>query len=496
MNNNEIMFVTILKSSNMDQNMKQELLDLHSRQSELEAKIKMQKYMEYKYNQLKIEELNERIDEMKFQSKFFIKRNNNILEEINKNDISSFELASSSNQILENLIRSKNNYQNYLNSLKPKILNQFNEQILQNNLLSKELNNIRENEKKSNYYKQLINYNDKMLKEIDILKKKNDLLISQNKEKEKILLEKEQQKLNTFIESDVDKEEILKSQNDGSYLNLMPNKSLLKQYVLNINHKYGKLDELKEEQIKIINEQIKKEYNQRNNNIKDLLNDSQNSLDDLRNQIFPSPKFYNPNFLGTLEQKFHENIENDKPDVNINQIKLENEKANVNINQNKESKLENDKPNVNINQIKKSKIENEKANVNINQNKESINKSNFRLLDSNIENKSKKIERPIPIPLDISIGSNSEYKDCEVKVIEDKNEEEKKNQDKLEEIKESQKEENDDNSSFHKIDNEEKKEKELKETDNGEEKKEIKDEEIDDDNGSNHKYDDFIQEEF
>ena len=83
MNNNEIMFVTILKSSNMDQNMKQELLDLHSRQSELEAKIKMQKYMEYKYNQLKIEELNERIDEMKFQSKFFIKRNNNILEEIN-----------------------------------------------------------------------------------------------------------------------------------------------------------------------------------------------------------------------------------------------------------------------------------------------------------------------------------------------------------------------------------------------------------------------------
>ena len=75
------------------------------------------------------------------------------------------------------------------------------------------------NEKKGKFFKQLIDYNDNMMKEIDILKKKNDLLISQNKEKEKILLEKEQQKFNLLVESGINKEEILKSRNDGSYQN-------------------------------------------------------------------------------------------------------------------------------------------------------------------------------------------------------------------------------------------------------------------------------------
>lgn len=444
MNNNDMLFMGILKSANMDQNMRKELLDLHSRQSELGAKIKMKKNMEYKYNQLKIEELNERIDEMKFQSKFFIKRNNKILEEINKNEISSFELASNSNQTLENLIKSKKNYQNYLNSLMPKILNQFNEQILQNNLLSKELNNIRENEKKGNFYKQLIDYNDNMMKEIDILKKKNDLLISQNKEKEKILLEKEQQKLNLLVESGVNKEEILKSQNDGSYLNLMPNKPLLKQYVLNMNHNYGKLDKLKGEQLDAINKQLENEYNQRNNNAKDLLNDSQNSLDDLRNQILPPSKFYNPEFGGTLNQNF---------DVS------------------------------------------------------NINRSSFRLFNSKIEDNSKKEKDNEPKPVPVireSQGSNLEYNDYNVSVVENKNkneeeikyeeeiknEEENKNQKNLEVIKESQKGEIDDNVSEHKKDNEEKKEEEIKETKDGEDKKEQENEEIDDGNGSNHDYDD------
>ena len=157
-----------------------------------------------------------------------------------------------------------------------------------------------------------------MLKEIDILKKKNNLLISQNKEKEKILLEKEQQKLNALVESGVNKEEILKSQNDGSYLNLMPNKSLLKQYVLNSNHNPGILDELQKEKIAIKNEQLKKEYNQRNNKAKDLLNDSQNSLDDLRNQILPPQKFYNPEFVGTLNQNFDDKNNGNKNIIESN----------------------------------------------------------------------------------------------------------------------------------------------------------------------------------
>ena len=478
MNDNDMLFMGILKSSNMDPNMRQELLDLHSRQSELGAKIKMKKYMEYKYNQLKIEELNERIDEMKFQSKFFIKRNNNILEEIKKNDISSFELASSSNQILENLIKSKKNYQNYLNSLMPKILNQFNEQILQNNLLSKELNNIKENEKKSNYYKQLIDYNDNMLKEIDILKKKNNLLISQNKEKEKILLEKEQQKLNALVESGVNKEEILKSQNDGSYLNLMPNKSLLKQYVLNSNHNPGILDELQKEKIAIKNEQLKKEYNQRNNKAKDLLNDSQNSLDDLRNQILPPQKFYNPEFVGTLNQNF-----DDKNNGNKNIIESNFQLFNSNA-QNNLIKIDKDKEDKDKDKEDKDKEDKDKD-------KE----------DKDKDKEDKKYQGHLPIPvIKESTGVNIEYNGYEVSEINDiedknKNEGENKNQKKLEEIKESQKGEIDDNGSAQKIDNEEKKEKEMKETITGEEKKEPKNEEIDDDNGSNHEFDGYDAEE-
>ena len=79
---------------------------------------------------------------------------------------------------------------------------------------------------------------------------------------------------------------------------------IIKQYVLNLNHNYGKLDKLKWEQLDAINKQLKNEYNQMNNNAKDLLNGSQNSLDDLRNQILPPNKFYNPKFGGTLNQDF------------------------------------------------------------------------------------------------------------------------------------------------------------------------------------------------
>ena len=472
MNNNDMMFVSIIKSSNMDQNVKQELLNLHSRQSELGNKIRMKKYMEYKFNQLKIEELNERIDEMKFQNKFFIKRNKNILEEIAQNDITSFELASNSNQILENLIRSKNNYQNYLNSLSPKILNQFNALILQNNILSKELNKIKENEKKNNYYKQLLDYNDNILKEIDNLKKKNNILNSQNKEKEKMLQEKEQSKINSLVESGVNKEDILKATNNGSsYIDLMPNKPLLKQYVLNDNHVRGKLDDLKKEQIEIINAQLKKEYDQKYNKDKDLLNDSQNSLDDLRNQILPPAKFYNPEMGGTLNQNFNDKIKESNFYI-----------LNSNIKNN--SLVENKKK-----EIIKEPIREE---INIKPKKEDINKVPVR--------EEIKIKPNLPIPvISIADSINSEFRDCEVKDDENKNinEEENKNEKKEEEIKEEEikekdKEEIDYNDSAHKIDNEEKKEKEMKETINGEEIKESKNEEIDG-SGSNHDYDDFEQ---
>ena len=465
MNNNDMLFFGILKSSNMDQNMRKELLDLHSRQSELGAKINKQKDIEYKFNQLKIEELNERIDERKFQSEFFIKRNNKILEEINNNYISSFELASRSNQILENLIRSKKNYQNYLNSLLPKILNQFNEQILQNNFLEKELNNIKENEKKSNYYQQLINYNDNIMKEIDILKKKNELLISQNKEKEKILLEKEQQKLNLLIESGVNKEEILKSQNNGSYLDLTPNKPFIKQYVLNANHNLGILDKLKQEKIDIINEQLKKEYNQRNDNTKDLLNDSQNSLDDLRKQIFPPRQFYNPVFGGTLNQNFDDKKIEIKKNIDKSNYFLLN--SNIKAQSLKKEEVQEGPK---IEEVKNDpKIEEVQKDPKIEEVQESLRKSKE------------------------SDGSNHDFDNYDIEVIEDnkkKDDEENKNKKEEEELKETQKGEIEDKGSANK-DNEEKKEEEMKEANDGEEKKKSKNEEIDDDNGSNHEYDDF-----
>ena len=452
-----MLFMSILKSSDMDPNMRKELLDLHSRQSELGAKIKLQKYMEYKYNQLKIEELNERIDEMKFQSKFFIKRNKNILEEINKNDNSSFELASSSNQILENLIKCKKNYQNYLNSLLPKLLNQFNAQIFQNNLLSRELNNIKENEKKNNFYNQLIDYNDNKLKEIDNLKKKNELLILQNSEKEKILLEKEK-----VIESDITKEEILKSQNDGSYLNLMPNKPLLKQYVLNMNHNSGILDNLKKEKIDNINKKLRMEYNQKNNNPKDLLNDSQNSLDDLRNQILPIPKFYTPNVMeGTLNQNFDNNNNDNKDEKR--RIIIESNFNILNSNIKYQSIREEVKKDPKIEEeIRKPKIE------------EEIRKP-----------KIEEVKKEPRIKEEDDNGSNHEYDDFDVEVIDDKNIKLKKG----EGIEESKKEEINNNASSLKIDEEEKK-KEMKEEINREEKKELEVKE-NDDNGSNHEYDDF-----
>ena len=76
---------------------------MHNRSHSLEISIKLHKDLEYNYNKSKIKTLNNEIDELKFQKKFYVQRDNDILKDIQNYNLKSVELSSRTNKSLENL---------------------------------------------------------------------------------------------------------------------------------------------------------------------------------------------------------------------------------------------------------------------------------------------------------------------------------------------------------------------------------------------------------
>ena len=196
MDNTNTLLMNIIKNSEDIFIDKDVLLNIHFRINSLDSNIKLRKAFEYKYNNLRIKELEEEIDELKFQRKFYLQRNNNILKTIQNNNFKSFDLHSKTNDIIQNINETKNKYQQYLNNNSNIIKKEFIEGLLLNkNILIKEKEKEIEKQKKIeheyDYYDELGEINEKIVKDIQKLRKINKELNDNNENKKLKFLQRE-----------------------------------------------------------------------------------------------------------------------------------------------------------------------------------------------------------------------------------------------------------------------------------------------------------------
>ena len=408
---NTPLLVSILKNSGPDFKHRDELIQLHSKAIKLESSINLRKQIEYEYNNLKLEEVKERIDEIQFQRKFFIKRNNDILNDIQKRNLKNLEISSTKQDLYQNIQKQKEKYGDYISSLIPKIQIELNVQLHRdsNKLViqkMEEMKKLQMNKNKIDYYDKIEEENEKLVKEIEIIKKKNEESLIKSKIKKEQIEEKQKKLKNDF--------------NIDEYYK--PNQINID---LNNMKEYSELNKMK----------LKK----------DSIDSDHPSLQDLSKQII-NPKKSNLNFSGTL----HQNFEKPKPYIDINNNIVNNnvdkikdkitpgEAINNNINNidNNISIVNNNKIIGDKNQINQSKfnlLNSEKINDNIisNVNKNDINinintdvEYNLninRKVENNLDNTKKNIENN---PSNLNKNdkddddSNNEYKDFDVEEIE------------------------------------------------------------------------------
>ena len=408
---NTPLLVSILKNSGPDFKHRDELIQLHSKALKLESSINLRKQIEYEYNNLKLEEVKERIDEIQFQRKFFIKRNNDILNDIQKRNLKNLEISSTKQDLYQNIQKQKEKYGDYISSLIPKIQIELNVQLHRdsNKLViqkMEEMKKLQMNKNKIDYYDKIEEENEKLVKEIEIIKKKNEESLIKSKIKKEQIEEKQKK-----LKSDFNIDEYYKPNQINIDLNNMK--------------EYSELNKMK----------LKK----------DSIDSDHPSLQDLSKQII-NPKKSNLNFSGTLHQNFEKpkpyiDINNDIVNNNMDKIKdniTPGEAINNNINNidNNISIVNNNKIIGDKNQINQSKfnlLNSEKINDNIisNANKNDINinintdvEYNLninRKVENNLDNTKKNIENN---PSNLNKNdkddddSNNEYKDFDVEEIE------------------------------------------------------------------------------
>ena len=155
------LFMNIIKNSgNLPKN-KDELINLHYRSQFLETNINMRKDMEYNYNKLKLNDLKNEIEELEFQKKFYIKRNNEIIKKIQNDRFISDELVSKTKISFKDLEETKNKYQKYIDDISPQIITEFKINLNKKKNVfieekNKEIEKKKLNEHKYDHYKELI----------------------------------------------------------------------------------------------------------------------------------------------------------------------------------------------------------------------------------------------------------------------------------------------------------------------------------------------------
>lgn len=363
---NNALLINIIKNSGPDFKFREELIQLHSRCLQLESSINLRKQIEHEYNNLKLEEVKERIDEIKFQKKFFIKRNNDIINDLQKRNIKNIEAASNTLDIFQNLQKQKKKYGEYISSLIPKIQTEFNVELHKNSnkLARQKIDELKIYQKmkcKNEYYEEMIKTNEKLVNEINYLKKKNDEYEIKSKQKE-----------NKFLES----KKKLQNQMDNFKIEEEKNESDINEYLgeNKINNKNG------------INNfhNINNEINNINLENKQI-NSEKESFEDYRKQII------NPNKIDFNEDTIHQNFDKPRPEYNFTDNKID-EKIKLldQIDDNMNQKLNNNEINFDkkesenkFNLINSGKFNNNIANNDINNMNNNIN------FDVNLENKVK-----------------------------------------------------------------------------------------------------------
>ena len=347
---NNSLLINIIKNSGPDFKFRDELIQLHSRCLQLESSINLRKQIEFEYNTLKLEEVKERIDEIKFQKKFYIKRNNDILNEIQKRNLKNLEAASENLDIFNNIQKQKKKYGDYISSLMPKIQTEFNVELhkdsnkfeIQKKLESKMIKNMK---CKNEYYEEMAKANERLGNEMNYLQKKKMEYEIKNKQKESRYFESQKK-----LQNQIDNLKIEEEKNEfdiNEYLGVNNNKN-----INNINNIKNEMDNLNLE--------------------KNQINSEKASFEDLRKQHI------NPNKIDFNKNTINQNFDMPRPEFDFSKSKInENIEAKMKLIDQIDDEINNKSINNNINQPN-----NNNAQINLidsNNNKINNNEANFAL---------------------------------------------------------------------------------------------------------------------
>ena len=350
---NNSLLINIIKNSGPDFKFRDELIQLHSRCLQLESSINLRKQIEFEYNTLKLEEVKERIDEIKFQKKFYIKRNNDILNEIQKRNLKNLEAASENLDIFNNIQKQKKKYGDYISSLMPKIQTEFNVELhkdsnkfeIQKKLESKILKNMK---CKNEYYEEMAKANERLGNEMNYLQKKKMEYEIKNKQKESRYFESKKK-----LQNQIDNLKIEEEKNEfdiNEYLGINNNKNI--NNINNINNIKNEMDNLNLE--------------------KNQINSEKASFEDLRKQHI------NPNKIDFNKNTINQNFDMPRPEFDFSKSKInENIEAKMKLIDQIDYEINNKSINNNINQPN-----NNNAQINLidsNNNKINNNEANFAL---------------------------------------------------------------------------------------------------------------------
>lgn len=258
---------------------KAELIALHRESSILTSQIKFRKDIDMQYSKLKLKEVNNDINELQFQSKFANKRNDALLASIQNDQFKGFSIASNSNDSRMKLLEFKSKYEDYYKYQVVQIKKEFNYQLIakQNELLAAKVvyeNQVKQNENimkmENDYYERINQMNMKIIEKVKELQEKNEK-IAKEREKKALMYQEMQRKLNekiyntqleyhpdVEIKEEKKEEEPQKEEKDLKQSTTSLNKSkkyktvIEKTYVLNMNHKRGKLDDIRQSQLNSI----------------------------------------------------------------------------------------------------------------------------------------------------------------------------------------------------------------------------------------------------
>ena len=370
---NNSLLINIIKNSGPDFKFRDELIQLHSRCLQLESSINLRKQIEFEYNTLKLEEVKERIDEIKFQKKFYIKRNNDILNEIQKRNLKNLEAASENLDIFNNIQKQKKKYGDYISSLMPKIQTEFNVELhkdsnkfeIQKKLESKMIKNMK---CKNEYYEEMAKANERLGNEMNYLQKKKMEYEIKNKQKESRYFESQKK-----LQNQIDNLKIEEEKNEydiNEYLGINNNKNI--NNINNINNIKNEMDNLNLEKNQINSEKASFEDLRKQHINPNKIDFNKNTI----NQNFDMPR---PEF-DFSKSKINENIEAKMKLIDQIDYEINNKSINNNINQ-----PNNNNAQINLIDSNNNKINNNEANFALNNGVKELDKENEKEDDNEFE---------------------------------------------------------------------------------------------------------------